>query len=98
MYPCGLYFIKGINTRKREECISAIIIQSHKEVAHETHKYLPDNELCSLHCTVTPDLGIIAVVADDHADFHPLRTFTDDCSKITRSPTFNRRQFCLQIR
>ena len=53
--------------------------------------YLPDNELCSLHCTVAPDLGIVAVVADDHADFHPLRTFTDDCSKITRSPPFNGR-------
>ena len=52
-------------------------------------KHLPDNELCSLHRAVAPDLGIIAIVTDDHADLHPLRTFANNCSKVTGSPTFN---------
>ena len=54
------------------------------------HKHLPDNELCSLHCAVAPDFRVVFIVADDHADFHPLWAFTDNCAEITGSPPFNR--------
>ena len=53
------------------------------------HKRLPDNELCSLHCAVAPNFRVVSIVADDHADFHPLRTFTDNCAEVAWSPTFD---------
>src|SRR6185503_17189036 len=47
------------------------------------------DELGAFHGAVAPDLGIVAVIADDEAGLEPLRPFRD-VGAIARIPAFNR--------
>jgi hypothetical protein len=41
-----------------------------------------------LHRAVAPDFGIVAIVANDHGNFHPLRPVGDERTEIAGRPPF----------
>ena len=47
-----------------------------------------DHLFTHLHRAVAPDFGVVAIVANDHGNFHPLRPVGDERTEIAGRPPF----------